>query len=177
MTTLKRNYSTSCLPSSLPSPMDVIHWLDNNDIVLSYRELLKNKGGIYCFLNTVNGKRYVGSAKDLYIRLIEHLSNKKSNTALQNAMLKYGLNNFNFCVFEYFTYDNKIVSHKALTDLETSYIEKYPFDNLYNFMKTATSLLGYKHTDEAKLKMLKRFEDKSNHPMYGKSHTIDACAS
>lgn len=44
-------------------------------------------------------------------------------------MLKYGLNNFNFCVFEYFTYDNKIVSHKALTDLETSYIEKYPFDN------------------------------------------------
>lgn len=38
----------------------------------------------------------------------------------------------------------------------------------------ATSLLGYKHTDEAKLKMLKRFEDKSNHPMYGKSHTIDA---
>lgn len=66
--------------------MDVIHWLDNNDIVLSYRELLKNKGGIYCFLNTVNGKRYVGSAKDLYIRLIEHLSNKKSNTTLQNAM-------------------------------------------------------------------------------------------
>lgn len=39
--------------------------------------------------------------------------------------------------------------------------------------KTATSLLGYKHTDEAKLKMLKRFEDKSNHPMYGKSHTIE----
>lgn len=174
LTTLKRNYSTSCLPSTLPSPIKVFDRLDNNDIVLSYRELLKNKGGIYCFLNTVNGKRYVGSAKDLYIRLIEHLSNKKSNTALQNAMLKYGLNNFNFCVFEYFTYDNKIVSHKALTDLETSYIEKYPFDNLYNFMKTATSLLGYKHTDEAKLKMLKRFEDKSNHPMYGKSHTIDA---
>lgn len=57
--------------------------------------------------------RAARGAKDLYIRLIEHLSNKKSNTALQNAMLKYGLNNLNFCVFEYFTYDNKIVSHKA----------------------------------------------------------------
>lgn len=32
-------------------------------------------------------------------------------------------------------------------------------------MKTATSLIGYKHTNEAKLKMLKIFEDKSNHPM------------
>ncbi len=40
-------------------------------------------------------------------------------------------------------------------------------------MKTATSLSGYKHTDEAKLKMLKRFENKSNHPMYGKTHSDD----
>ena len=83
LTTLKRNYSTSCLPSSLPLPIKVFDRLDNNDIVLSYRELLKNKAGIYCFVNTVNGKRYVGSAKDLYIRLIEHLSNKKSNIALK----------------------------------------------------------------------------------------------
>lgn len=28
-------------------------------------------------------------------------------------------------------------------------------------MKTETSLSGYKHTDEAKLKMLKRFEKKN----------------
>lgn len=37
-------------------------------------------------------------------------------------------------------------------------------------MKTATSLEGYKHTYEEKLKILKRFENKSNHPMYGKIH-------
>lgn len=90
-------------------------------------------------------------------------------------MLKYGLAaaaaNFNYGVLEYFTYDSKAVSHIALTDLETSYIEKYSFDNLYNFMRTATSLTGYKHTDEAKLKMLKWYEDKSNHPMYGKTHS------
>jgi group I intron endonuclease len=41
-------------------------------------------------------------------------------------------------------------------------------------MKTETSLSGYKHTDEAKLKMLKRFEKKkSNHPMYSKTHSDD----
>lgn len=94
----------------------------------------------------------------------------KSNIALQNAIIKYGLDKFNLCIYEYFTYHSKVVSHKALTDLETSYIEKYPFDISYNFMKTATSIAGYKHTDEAKLKMLKRFEDKSNQPMYGKTH-------
>ena len=73
-------------------------------------------------------------------------------------------------MYEYFTYHSKVVSNKALTDLDTSYIKKYPFDSLYNFMKTATSLEGYKHTNEAKLKMLKRFKNKSNHPMYGRKH-------
>ena len=106
----------------------------------------------------------------MYLRLIEHLSNKKSNIVLQNAIIKHGLHKFNFCVYEYFTYDNKVVNHKTLTDLETSYIEKYPLDRLYNFMRTATNLTSYEHTDEAKLKILNRFEDKSNHPMFGKEH-------
>jgi group I intron endonuclease len=170
----KRSYSTSSnssTPSSpLPTPIIVFNSLNDNNVVLSYCEVLKNKG-VYCFINTVNGKLYIGSAKDLYLRLIEHLSNKKSNIALQNAMLKYGLDKFNFGVLEYFTYNSKAVSHKTLTDLETSYIEKYSFDNLYNFLRTATSLAGYKHTDKAKLKMLKWYETKSNHPMYGKTHS------
>jgi hypothetical protein len=161
-TITKRSYSTSSNSNSsspsflpLPTPIVVFNSLENNHIVLSYRKVLKNQGGVYCFINTVNGKLYIGSAKDLYLRLIEHLSNRKSNIALQNAMLKYGLEKFNYGVLEYFTYNSKVVSHKALTDLETSYIKKYSFDRLYNFMQTATSLTGYKHTDEAKLKMLK----------------------
>lgn len=38
-------------------------------------------------------------------------------------------------------------------------------------MRTATSLRGYKDTDKAKLKMLKRFKDKFNYPMYAKTHS------
>ncbi len=139
--------------SSLPVPISVLNELDNTSSVLSYSETLRKKAGIYCLVNTINNKRYIGSAKDLYLRLIEHLSNKKSNIALQNAINKYGLDKFSFCIYEYFTYHSKVVSHKALTDLETSYIKKYPFDSLYNFMITATSIAGYKHTDEAKLKL------------------------
>lgn len=127
-------------------------------------------------MNTTNNKRYIGSAKDLYLRLVEHFSNKKYNAALQNAINKYGLDKFSFCIYEYFTYHSKVVSHKALTDLETAYIKKYPFDTLYNFMSTATSLTGYKHSDQAKLKMLKRYETKSNHAMYGKKHRTDSLA-
>lgn len=178
----KRHFSYSSLQqkennlsySSLPSPIKVFVNLEDNNLVLSYRKELKGKAGIYSIVNTVNNKQYIGSAKDLYLRLIEHISNKKSNIALQNSILKYGLNKFNFYIYEYFTYHSKVISNKALTDLETSYIKLYPFDNLYNFMRTATSLVGYKHTDEARLKMLKRFEDKFNHPMYGKKHSDNA---
>lgn len=95
---------------------------------------------------------------------------------MQNAIAKYGLNKFSFGILEFFMYDNKPVTHKLLTDLETYYIQKYCFNNLYNFMQTATSLLGYKHTDEAKLKIYKFFENVNNHPMYGKTHTEEARA-
>jgi len=138
--------------------------------------MLRNKGGIYSFLNTVNGNQYIGSAKDLYLRLNEHLDGLKSNVALQRAIEKYGLNKFNFCVYEYFTYESKIISSKTLTELETTYTAKFYFKTLYNFKAIANNMSGYKHTEEAILKMIKRFENKENHPMYGKKHTEDALA-
>lgn len=64
---------------------------------------------------TINGRQYIGSAKDLYLRLNEHIDNRKSNNALQDAFKKYGLDKFNFCIYEYFSYKNKSISDKALT--------------------------------------------------------------
>ena len=58
------------------------------------------------------------------------MDNKKSNIALQKAFVKYGLDLFKFCIYEYFTYESKIISQKALTDLETSYILRFNFDSL-----------------------------------------------
>ena len=62
---------------------------DKNSIT-SKRELLANKAGVYSFVNLINGKQYIGSAKDFYLRVNEHLSNRKSNRALQSAILKHG---------------------------------------------------------------------------------------
>jgi hypothetical protein len=81
-----------------PIPVLTIDNLNNEDSIKSSRILLKNKGGIYSFINTVNGNQYIGSAKDLYLRLNEHLNNKKSNLALQKAFTKYGLDKFKFCI-------------------------------------------------------------------------------
>lgn len=155
-------YSTY-LPQNTPAPILTISNLQVKTNILNNRNLLFSKGGIYSFVNNVNAKFYIGSAKDLYLRLNEHLcKKKKSSRALQAAILKYGIENFIFCVYVYFIYKNKLTSAKPLTDLQTIYIRKFNFSNLYNFMKTATSLQGYKHTDAAKLKMVKRFEDKSS---------------
>lgn len=161
----RRNYTTSASPNHNPSiPIITVSNLQDKNSISSKREILANKAGVYSFVNRINGKQYIGSAKDFYLRVNEHLSNRKSNRALQSAILKHGLHNFNFCIYEYFTYDSKFISHKGLTDLEDSYIQKYDFSLLYNFMKSATSLTGYKHTDSAKAKMIKRLEDKTNHP-------------
>jgi NUMOD3 motif len=42
---------------------------------------------------------------------------------------------------------------------------------MYNYTSTATSLTGYKHNDEAISKIIERYEDISNHPMYSKTQT------
>lgn len=50
-------------------------------------------------------------------------------------------------------------------------IKILPFEDLYNFKKEANSILGYKHTAIAKIKL--KLADKSNHLMYRKKkHTI-----
>lgn len=147
--------------------------------------MLKIKGGIYSFVNTVNSKQYIGSAKDFYLRLNEHLNNKKSNINLRRsrAFNKYGLvaqrssaakhakHKFYWVIYESFSYENKRISNKDLTNLVTSYIKAFKLNTLYNFNYEATSTQGYIHRDEANKKRIEYYKDKNNHPMYGKTHS------
>ena len=91
--TSRRYYTTNShpQPSSSDLPPQPILTLDLNDraCIKSYVSILKGKGGIYSLVNTVNGKQYIGSAKDFFIRLNEHLKYKNnSNAALQKAFVK-----------------------------------------------------------------------------------------
>ena len=66
---------------------------------------LAKKSGIYMLLNKINGKRYIGSSKNLRARLWEHRSllrhNKHINQHLQNAWNKYGEINFDYSIIEF----------------------------------------------------------------------------
>lgn len=63
------------------------------------------KSGIYCILNLVNQKKYIGSSKNLQERLINHkcqlLKNKHGNKILQNSWNKYYKDNFVYIILEY----------------------------------------------------------------------------
>ena len=67
------------------------------------RKLL-GKSGIYSLINIENGKRYIGSSKNLYNRLNDHLSllrtNKSHNKHLQSSWNKNGEDNFIYSVLE-----------------------------------------------------------------------------
>lgn len=47
---------------------------------------------------------------------------------------------------------------------------------LYNLVPTGGSMYGYKHTKEAIEKMKLRLIDPKNHPMFGKTHSIETRA-
>ena len=60
--------------------------------------------GVYKITNTVNGKIYVGSSKDIKSRWYQHRNrlneNKHGNAYLQNAWNKHGAKSFKFEVIE-----------------------------------------------------------------------------
>ena len=68
---------------------------------------------------------------------------------MQRAIKKYGLSCFYFVIFETYNIKNNI----KLVDLETTYISFFKSEFLYNFKFIATSMLGYKHNNEAKWKI------------------------
>lgn len=63
-----------------------------------------NVCGVYILTNLINGKRYIGSSKNIGQRLWKHRSllrhNKHENQHLQNAWNKYGENNFIYGIVE-----------------------------------------------------------------------------
>lgn len=66
---------------------------------------LKKKSGIYCLINTLNSKRYIGSSVNIFARIQKHRSllrgNKAQNRKLQYQWNKYGESNFNYYVLEF----------------------------------------------------------------------------
>jgi len=110
--------------------------------------------GVYCIINIVNNKKYVGScaAKDfIYMRLMHHkkdLENKKHcNIKLQRAFNKYGIENFIFEILEICVPENCIKREQYYIDL---------LKPEYNIAKIAGNTLGRICSEETRQKIRKK---------------------
>jgi group I intron endonuclease len=153
---------------------------------------------IYCIKNTINNKEYVGlTTRSLEDRWKQHVyeSNKQSswewNTPLGNAIKKYGKNSFGVSVlFNCGSIEELKQKEIELIEQRKSLVE---FGG-YNITKGGDGRLGYKLSEETKLKIgqgnlgkvmsadarekmsvaaKKRCVGKPS-PMEGKKHTIES---
>lgn len=109
--------------------------------------------GIYKIRNTINGKIYVGSSKELLSRWRHHVNSLKRgdhhSRHLQRAWDKYGEHSFKFEIIEY-------TEESMLVEREQYYLDTLnPCDRHigYNVAPTAESPLGITRTEETKRKL------------------------
>ena len=112
------------------------------------------KSGVYKI--TIGEHFYIGSSQDVYLRKSSHLSKlklkKHPNNYMQNVYNKYGVENFVFCVLEYCDVKDLIIK-------EQFYIDKLNPD--LNHRLVAESNRGYKHTEQAKMRMKKAYKNRT----------------
>lgn len=111
---------------------------------------------IYCILNKLNERRYVGSSMNFNKRKSEHLlllrGGKHHSVYLQNSWDKYGEHNFEFVILE------EIIEDVNLIVREQWWIDNT--DSSYNMCKIAGSTLGIKCSDETKSKIRDKLKGK-----------------
>lgn len=132
----------------------------------------KGKSGIYMWVNTINGKRYIGSSVDLHRRFSCYYSvayleieTKKNNSIIYKALIKFGYLKFSLEILEY-------CEPKDVIKREQHYLNILKPE--YNILKTAGSVLGLKHTEEIRAKI--REASLGNKNMLGKTHTEETKA-
>lgn len=110
------------------------------------RILLENKGkaGVYCWINLLNQKCYIGSSTNLSRRLktyfrISFLETQIKTNGSIIYRLKNGYSNFSLEILEYCSAENAILREQYYMDL---------LKPDYNIFKTSGSFLGFKHSEE-----------------------------
>lgn len=111
--------------------------------------------GVYCILNTITNKQYIGSTSESFkIRFIHHKwslkNNKHKNSHLQHAWNKYGEDVFIFKVIE--------EVEDMILEREQYWIDQQDFESLYNINPFATG--GTQFSEETIKKRTQSITDK-----------------
>lgn len=108
-------------------------------------EKSQGKTGIYMWTNKLNGKKYVGSSINLKRRFLEYYNVnrllKENSMPINNALLKYGYQNFSLTILEFCEAKDLIIREKY-------YFEAYSPE--YNILKTPGNPSrgqGWKHSE------------------------------
>lgn len=125
----------------------------------------KNRAGIYCWTNKINNKKYVGQAKDLWLRIIDYGQPwyLRTNTTfpIVRAFKKYGIENFSLTILEFITADETelglvldLAENNAIKEIKPK----------YNILQQANSSRGWKHSEETK-KYLSELKTGTHHSL------------
>jgi group I intron endonuclease len=111
--------------------------------------------GIYCIINLLDGKMYIGWAIDIIKRWKQHINllnkNKHWNNYLQHAWNKYKEENFCFKIIE--IYDPDLDHLKLMEIYFIALNNSYVLDGGgYNMTRGGDGSLGLSHTEETKKK-------------------------
>jgi group I intron endonuclease len=126
------------------------------------------KAGVYEFRNKVNNKVYIGSSKNIYYRLKDHLktlhTQRHYNKHFQYSWDKYGEENFEFRVVEFCDVQEILVLEQKYIELTNACNKKYG----YNIMPNALNNSGYKWTEEERIRRSK-YEHEKYHKLSDES--------
>lgn len=122
--------------------------------------------GVYQIVNLVNGNCYVGSSVQIESRIFKHLAflrrGDHPNGHLQAAFTKYGEQSFDYKLLE-------VCDKEILLSREQFYLDALRPE--YNICRVAGNTLGYKHEDEARVKM--SIANAGNKRHLGKKHSAE----
>lgn len=121
--------------------------LSNKKRIISDNE---GKSGIYRWTHLASNKSYIGSSVNLGKRIRNYFSitfishSTRRIMVINKALLKYGYSKFKLEILEY-------CAPKELAKREQYYMDLFTPE--YNVLKIAYSHLGYKHSEEALVKV------------------------
>jgi group I intron endonuclease len=123
-------------------------------------------------INLVNGKIYIGKANNLRRRIQSHLCRCRKMQIIDNAIKKYGAENFTLLVLAEFEQVNNL----ELLALETAFIEYFNSTNPkvgYNICLFSNDTTGVKVSEETKRKMSDKRKGRVG-PFLGKHHSEES---
>lgn len=136
------------------------------------------KSGVYKITNSINGKFYIGSAKDVDYRWDEHRQYLNGgyhiNPKLQNAWNFYGGDKFLFEIVEETSSDKLILLEREQHYLDL--FKPYMRDIGYNICPTAYGGDNITHNPnkEEFVEKMRTLSLGENNPMYGRKHSDES---